>query len=262
MTADTGIDALTHALEAGVSIFASPYTDAFCMQAVNLILDALPRAYRGRLRPRGAHRRWPTPRRSPGSRSPTRSSGVNHALAHAVGARFGIAHGRANAHLPAARAALQRVAADASSCRRPATPPTSRRRSTRRSRWVLGLGGKTEAIAASGCSRASTSCWPRSTMPRSLAELRRGRARSSRPRCPTSPRPRSTDPSMRTNPRMPMIARDRRAAAGGLRQGDLREHRSPLRPTRRRGPPARPRRRRGRAPRRGGPQQPPSRRRT
>src|SRR5207249_1110630 len=33
MTADTGIDALTHALEALVSIFASPYTDAFCMQA-------------------------------------------------------------------------------------------------------------------------------------------------------------------------------------------------------------------------------------
>lgn len=33
------------ALEAGVSIFASPYTDAFCMQALHLILDALPRAY-------------------------------------------------------------------------------------------------------------------------------------------------------------------------------------------------------------------------
>ena len=46
ITADTGIDALTHALEAAVSIFASPYTDAFCMQAVNLILASLPRAYR------------------------------------------------------------------------------------------------------------------------------------------------------------------------------------------------------------------------
>ena len=44
VTADTGVDALTHALEAGVSIFASPYTDAFCMQAINLIMEALPGA--------------------------------------------------------------------------------------------------------------------------------------------------------------------------------------------------------------------------
>src|SRR5215207_7875426 len=44
MTADTGVDALTHALEAYVSIFASPFTDAFCLQAMNLILNALPRA--------------------------------------------------------------------------------------------------------------------------------------------------------------------------------------------------------------------------
>src|SRR5919108_122777 len=45
ITADTGIDALTHALEAAVSIFASPFTDAFCVQAANLIFTALPRAY-------------------------------------------------------------------------------------------------------------------------------------------------------------------------------------------------------------------------
>ena len=35
-----------HALEAAVSIFASPFTDAFCVQAANLIFTALPRAYR------------------------------------------------------------------------------------------------------------------------------------------------------------------------------------------------------------------------
>ena len=45
MTADTGVDALTHALEAYVSIFATPYTDAFCLQAIHLIFDALPRAF-------------------------------------------------------------------------------------------------------------------------------------------------------------------------------------------------------------------------
>src|SRR3546814_10640957 len=45
VTADSGVDALTHALEAAVSIFALPFTDAFAMQALNLILPNLPRAY-------------------------------------------------------------------------------------------------------------------------------------------------------------------------------------------------------------------------
>ena len=37
LTADTGIDCLTHALEAGVSVYASPYTDANAMQAIRLV---------------------------------------------------------------------------------------------------------------------------------------------------------------------------------------------------------------------------------
>jgi acetaldehyde dehydrogenase/alcohol dehydrogenase len=45
ITADTGMDALTHAIEAAVSIFASPYSDAFAVQAARLIFEALPRAY-------------------------------------------------------------------------------------------------------------------------------------------------------------------------------------------------------------------------
>ena len=56
VTADSGIDALTHALEAAVSIFASPYTDAFCVQAARLIFDALPRVARRARRPRRPHR--------------------------------------------------------------------------------------------------------------------------------------------------------------------------------------------------------------
>ena len=96
ITADTGIDALTHAVEAFVSIFSSPYTDAMCLQAINLIFESLPIAY------------------SDGSDIEARSNmhnaatiaglafsnaflGVNHALAHALGAKFGISHGRCNA---------------------------------------------------------------------------------------------------------------------------------------------------------------------
>lgn len=72
LTADTGVDALTHALEALVSIFASPYTDAFCLQAIHLILENLPRAY------------------ADGSGLAVSNAfvGVNHALARALGARF------------------------------------------------------------------------------------------------------------------------------------------------------------------------------
>jgi acetaldehyde dehydrogenase/alcohol dehydrogenase len=95
VTADSGVDALTHALEAAVSIFASPYTDAFCVQAAHLIFDALPKAYGdpGDLPARTAMANAAT---LAGLAFSNAFVGTNHALAHAVGARFGLAHGRAN----------------------------------------------------------------------------------------------------------------------------------------------------------------------
>src|SRR6185369_4075570 len=45
LTVDTGVDCLTHALEAGVSIYASPYTDSNAMQAVRLVFRYLPIAF-------------------------------------------------------------------------------------------------------------------------------------------------------------------------------------------------------------------------
>ncbi|MGY4712594.1 bifunctional acetaldehyde-CoA/alcohol dehydrogenase [Mycolicibacterium sp. CBM1] len=95
LTADTGVDALTHALEAAVSIFASPYTDALCAQAARLIFDALPRAYRNPddIEARTAMSNAAT---LAGLAFSNAFVGINHALAHATGAAFGIAHGRAN----------------------------------------------------------------------------------------------------------------------------------------------------------------------
>ena len=95
VTVDSGIDALTHALEAGVSIFASPYTDAFCVQAANLIFHALPKAYDD---PTDLTARTDMANAATlaGLAFSNAFVGTNHALAHAVGARFGIAHGRAN----------------------------------------------------------------------------------------------------------------------------------------------------------------------
>jgi len=95
VTVDSGIDALTHALEAAVSIFASPYTDAFCVQAARLIFDALPKVYDdpGDLSARTDMANAAT---LAGLGFANAFVGTNHALAHAVGARFGIAHGRVN----------------------------------------------------------------------------------------------------------------------------------------------------------------------
>ncbi|HET8561345.1 MAG TPA: bifunctional acetaldehyde-CoA/alcohol dehydrogenase [Marmoricola sp.] len=95
VTVDSGVDALTHALEAAVSIFASPYSDAFCAQAVHLILDALPRVYDD-ADDLAARTDMANAATLAGLAFANAFVGTNHALAHAVGARFDIAHGRAN----------------------------------------------------------------------------------------------------------------------------------------------------------------------
>ena len=96
LTVDTGIDCLTHALEAAVSIFASPYTDSNAMQAIRLVFKYLPEVYDN---PRDEEARSMMHNAAciAAIAFSNASVGVNHALAHAFGARFGIAHGRANA---------------------------------------------------------------------------------------------------------------------------------------------------------------------
>ena len=95
-TADTGIDAFTHALEAYVSIYAHDFTDAHCLKAIKIIYEYLPKVisdpsnleYRQEMH-NGAS--------LAGMAFSNASVGINHALAHALGAKFGIPHGRANA---------------------------------------------------------------------------------------------------------------------------------------------------------------------
>lgn len=96
ITCDTAFDALTHALEALVSTFSSDYTDGLALEALRLIFEALPETlknpnsivYRHKLHNAAT---------LAGMAIGNASVGVNHALAHALGARFDIAHGRANA---------------------------------------------------------------------------------------------------------------------------------------------------------------------
>ena len=90
LTADTGIDCLTHALEAGVSIYASPYTDSNAMQAIRLVFKYLPIAYE---HPHDEEARSMMHNAAciAAIAFSNASVGVNHALAHAFGARFGVA---------------------------------------------------------------------------------------------------------------------------------------------------------------------------
>ena len=96
LTADTGIDALTHALEAAVSSYSSPYTDSCAYEALHLGFKYLPIAYE---HPDDEQARCMVHNAAcmAAMAFANASVGVNHALAHALGAVFGIPHGRANA---------------------------------------------------------------------------------------------------------------------------------------------------------------------
>ena len=110
LTADTGIDCLTHALEAGVSTYASAYTDANAMEAIQLVFKYLPIAYK---HPHNEEARCMMHNAAciAAMAFANASVGLNHALAHAFGARFGVAHGRANALMLPHVIAVQRVCA-------------------------------------------------------------------------------------------------------------------------------------------------------
>lgn len=95
ITVDTAFDALTHALEALVSSFASDYTDGLALEATRLIFEALPEVLKN-----GNNVLWRHKLHNAaclaGMAIGNASVGVNHSLAHSLGAAFGIAHGKAN----------------------------------------------------------------------------------------------------------------------------------------------------------------------
>ncbi len=92
LTASTGIDALTHAIEAYVSINANPFTDALAEKALELIFAWLPRAYRDGSNI-DAREKMHTAATLAGMAFSNSGLGLAHALGHSFGPIFGIPHG-------------------------------------------------------------------------------------------------------------------------------------------------------------------------
>lgn len=94
ITADTGIDVLTHAMEAYVSILASDFTDGWAKQAVKLVFENLEKSVlEGDADARIKMHNAAT---IAGMAFANAFLGVNHSMAHKIGGEWHIPHGRAN----------------------------------------------------------------------------------------------------------------------------------------------------------------------
>jgi acetaldehyde dehydrogenase/alcohol dehydrogenase len=203
LTADTGVDCLTHALEAGVSIFASPYTDSNAMQAIRLAFKYLPVAYE---HPRDEEARTMMHNAAciAAIAFSNASVGVNHALAHAFGARFGVPHGRANALM------LPHVMAYNAGVPTKFMPSPNQRGYVAHKKYalmadLLGLGGHTVEEKVKKLIAATEQLLDQVAMPRSIAELGISKEEFERA-LPDLVKIAFDDPSWRSNPRMPLLS--------------------------------------------------------
>ena len=203
LTADTGIDCLTHALEAGVSIYASAYTDSNAMQAIRLVFKYLPIAYE---QPQNEEARTMMHNAAciAAMAFANASVGVNHALAHAFGARFHVAHGRANALM------LPHVIAYNAAVPSKFMPSPNQRGYTAHQKYalvsdLLGLGGHTIEEKVSNLVTAIERLLDQLAFPRSIAAMGISKEDFALA-MPELVKNAFDDPSGRSNPRMPLVS--------------------------------------------------------
>ena len=99
LTSASGIDALTHALEAYASVMATPYTDGQALVAMKLIFQYLPRAYENGANDPEAREQMANASTMAGIAFANAFLGVCHSMAHKLGAFHHLPHGVANALL-------------------------------------------------------------------------------------------------------------------------------------------------------------------
>jgi acetaldehyde dehydrogenase/alcohol dehydrogenase len=99
LAADSGFDALTHATEAYVSVYANDFTDGPALHAIRLIFDNLERAVNDRAAQPEAREKMHNAGTIAGMAFGNAFLGIVHAMSHTLGATFHIAHGRTNAVL-------------------------------------------------------------------------------------------------------------------------------------------------------------------
>ncbi len=203
LTADTGVDCLTHALEAAVSSYASAYTDCNAMQAIVMAFKYLPIAFE---HPGDEEARCMMHNAAciAAMAFSNASVGVNHALAHAFGAHFGVAHGRANALM------LPHVIAYNAAVPTKFVPSPYQKGYVAHKKYatvadLLGLGGHTVEEKVKNLVAATEKLLDQLGFPRSIAEL--GISKEDFQRAmPELTKLAFDDPSWRSNPRMPLMS--------------------------------------------------------
>ncbi|MBO2692202.1 bifunctional acetaldehyde-CoA/alcohol dehydrogenase [Shewanella algae] len=99
LTAFGGIDAITHALEAYVSVMANEYSDGQALQALSLLVEHLPKAYEEGAAAPIAREKVHNGATIAGIAFANAFLGICHSMAHKLGAEFHLPHGLANALL-------------------------------------------------------------------------------------------------------------------------------------------------------------------
>ncbi|MBE0547523.1 MAG: iron-containing alcohol dehydrogenase, partial [Rubrivivax sp.] len=156
ITAATGMDALTHAVEAFISLWATPYTDRMALAAAGMIWQQLPRAWRDGS-DLAAREQMALASTYAGLAFTRANVGNVHAIAHQLGGRYHTPHGLANAIMlaPVLRFSL------------PDAAPRLARLAQR-----VGLAGKTELALAKKFVDAVQALNDALEIPRTLAALR------------------------------------------------------------------------------------------